>query len=700
MTGILGAFRPDAVAVIGASSDPERFGGRVFRYLQSRFVGSVYPINAVRASVGGISAFRSVTDAPPSSLAVVAVPAEDVEAQVRRCGEAGVQWVVVLASGFADAGGSGQVLQQRLLTAAHEAGVRIFGPNSVGIVNVANGLTATFASRLGAIDLRPGPLAVITQSGATGSALLSDLAAAGVPCGIFGHTGNEADVTVAELIEACASDPEIEVIAAYMETVRDPERLMTALRVAEEQLKPIVLLKAGSTPTGAVAAASHTGAMVRPDGALEALLSAHGVIQVHAGFEMVDVLQCLTLARRPPGDRTVIVTVSGGGGVMQADAAYSAGLDLPSAGPELRSALGTVLPPHASLGNPIDLTGAPIADPDMLERSLGAVDGSGQYDVLSLNFAAGERSASAFIATTADLARRSSSSVVVSWQGTDASVRQALARAGVPALSDPVRAIQAVAKVVHWAGHRRLNWPIGQGEPFHHDRASSPPHPTSKFLRAVPVDPEPLGVWLGQNGVPVVPTEYVSDPDHSRGAFERLGAATVAAKLVLAGHSHRTDMGGIRLGIASPDALERATRELLAVGASAASEGALPRVQVQPQLTGGHEVLVALRRDDTFGWMVVLGFGGILTEIVSQVRILPAGAGRPDFRAALGSLFDGRWVSHRRGLTVEDVEAVAELATQLSALAPSLDCTELELNPVIVKGGVARAVDWVAGTSR
>lgn len=693
------AFRPDAVAVIGASASPERFGGRVFEYLRHRFDGPVYPVNPGRTTVGGIRAYRSITDAPPSELAIVAVPAKDVEEQVQRCGEAGVPWAVVLASGFADAGEGGLALQDRLMAAARRSGVRIIGPNSMGIVNVANGLTATFASRLDAIELRPGRLAVVTQSGATGSALLSDLAAAGVPCGIFCHTGNEADVTASEVLESCAWDPDVKVIAAYMETVRDPERLMAALRAAQDASKPVVLLKAGVTPVGAAAAASHTGAIVRPEGALAAVLAAHHVIQVRAPYEMVDVIQCLTLARRPRGRRTVIVTVSGGGGVMQADAAHAAGLELPPTGPALRSELGSILPPHASIHNPIDLTGAPIADPGLLERALAAVDASGQYDVMALNYAAGERSASAFITTTAELARRSPSAMLVSWQGTDASTRQALARSGVPAFDDPVRAVRAVGKMVRWAKSHPSEF---VGHSMNPDRTDLATHPflSADSLISVPTNPESLGSWLARHGVTVVPTEYLTDPLQARDAFDRFGTNAVAAKLVLAGHAHRTDIGGVRLGLGSKDSLERATRELLAIGNDLAVGGETPRVQAQAQLAAGSEVLVGLRRDEEFGWMVIVGFGGVLTEIVAQVRILPAPADPAACRAAVRSLFGGRWVAHHRGLSGDDVDAVAELAARLSALAPRLDCTDLELNPVIVDKGIARAVDWVATTRR
>jgi acyl-CoA synthetase (NDP forming) len=682
---VLGA---GSVAVVGASDDPEQLGGRAFRYLRDRFSGAVHPVNPRRERVQGAAAFPTLADAPPVDLAVLAVPEARVAGAVADCAAAGVPWAVVFASGYADAGADGARRQEALVALADASGVRLVGPNTMGVVNFHTGLFATFASRLAEAVPRRGGLAVVSQSGAMGSAIMSDLAASEVPCGWFAHTGNEAEVTAADVLAAYAAEPEVRAIAAYLETVRDPHGLREALAAAAGRDLPVVVLKAGTTAAGAAAAASHTGALLGDDGALDAVLDAYGVLRVRSPGELVDVLRCLCLARRPRGRRVAVVTVTGGGGVLQADAASAGGLELPPAGPDLRARLGAILPAYASTANPFDLTGAPIADPVMLRDSLAAIDAGAGYDVVSLNFAAGERSASAFVDATAELASRSRATVVATWQGVDPATRRALASRGVPTFADPVRAMGAVSAVCRWAartGEARgdLPPPAGGGT------GDAPPGP-----EAVPTDAAPLGRWLAAHGVPVVPTVLVASPDEAPAAFREAGGGPVVAKLVAPGLSHRSDVGGVRLGIRTAGELVAAVEELLALARPAGAAGV--RVQVQPQERGGHEVLLGLRRDPRYGWMLALGFGGVLAEVVAEVRVLPAPAGEAACRRAVASLFTGRWVRHPRGLGTDGAHAVARLASHLSSLAPAMDCTELELNPVIVRGPRAVAVDWMA----
>lgn len=469
-TGLVNLFWPSAVAVVGATESTEQFGGRVFNYLRTGFSGDVYPVNPGHGTVQGVTAFSTPMDAPPCDVAVLAVRAEQVGQALRHCGEAGIRWVIVFASGFADAGPSGVARQDELLDEARAHGIRLIGPNSMGIVNFATGLAATFAARLGQIEPHPGGLALVSQSGATGSALLSDLAAAKVPCGLFCHTGNEADVTAAAVMHAFVQDPEVTVLGAYLETIRDPDILVEALAMAADADKPVVILKAGVSRAGAAAAASHTGALVQPDDAFDAVCAAYGVIRVRAPYELVDVLQCLALGRRPRGPRMAVVTVSGGGGVMQSDAADVAGLDVSPPAPALRHRLMEILPEYAGINNPFDLTGAPIANPPLLVETLAAVDQLGDYDIISLHYAAGERSSQAFVDATIDLAQRSASAVLVTWQGTEPDPLRQLATAGIPSFSDPHRAVAAMGRVVHraqWHAERNDDGPRAAGETGH-----------------------------------------------------------------------------------------------------------------------------------------------------------------------------------------------------------------------------------------
>jgi acetate---CoA ligase (ADP-forming) len=678
-----------AAVVVGASDDPQQFGGRAFRYLKEQFSGSVYPVNPRRTVVQGSPAFPTVGDAPAATLAVIALPAAHVAGAVEECGVAGIRWAVVFASGFSDVGPEGLRLQHELVQRARAAGVRIIGPNSMGIINVASGLAATFAARIADIELRAGGLAVVSQSGATGSALLSELAEAAVPCRYFVHTGNEADLTTADVLDAYADDPAVEVVAVYLETVRDPAAFTSSLAAAAGRGLPVVTLVAGTTPSGAAAAASHTGSLVQSDDALLAVLEAYGVLRVGSPSELVDVTKCLVVGPRPKGRRTAVVTLSGGGGVLQADAASACGLDLPSPSGNLRGRLAEVLPSFASSANPFDLTGAPVAQPAMLADSLEAIADSAEYDVISVVLAAGERAAAAFTDIVAGLASMSSASVIATWQGVDPTTLHALAARGVPTFGDPVRAVHALASVVRLSERPRVVEPVSGATP-----ADGPPG-------RVPRDAESLGGWLRLRGVPVAATMYLRTRSGVTAVPDVLGPGPYVAKLDVSGINHRSDIGAVRLGICSAETLARTVDELLELASRRTSDADLaaeaqPKVQVQRQEPPGHEVLVGLRRDEQFGWMLAVGFGGVLTEVVGEVAVVPAPASPDTCIRMIRSLFDGRWVTHRRGLGERGAEALASLASRVSALAPSMDCTELELNPVIVREGRAVAVDWMA----
>ncbi len=690
------ALGAEAVVVVGASEDSQQFGGRAFGYLRERFAGRVYPVNPRRTTVQGTAAFRTVGDAPHATLAVIALPAAAVPRAIEECGAAGIGWAVVFASGFADQGADGLRLQENLLRIAHDAGVRVIGPNSMGIVNVASGLAATFASRLGHVDLRPGGLALVSQSGATGSALLSDLVDSAVPCRYFVHTGNEADVGVSDVLLAYVEDPAVEVVVAYLETVRHPAAFTEALTAAARRDLPVVALVAGATPSGAAAAASHTGSLVQPHDALVAVLEATGVIRAGSPSELVDAAKCLALGQRPVGRRTAVVTVTGGGGVLQADAASVSGLELPAPSPDLRDRLRRSLPPFGSTANPIDLTGAPVTHPSILADAMAAIAESAEYDIVSLVLAAGERAAPALTDVAADFASRSP--LVVTWEGVDPSTRRALAERGVPTFADPVHAVRALAAVARSAAREVKAPPAATGVPA----ASTP--------ESVPRDLEGLGRWLSRHGVPVAPTVYLQTPAETALVPEVLGTGPYVAKLDFSGVLHRSDVGGVRLGIGSVDALTQVVADLLDLatdtrgteGASrkragdrdATSGGA--RVQVQRHVPARHETLIGLRRDDRFGWMLAIGYGGVLTEIVDEVAVVPAPASEATCGRMIGSLFGGRWVTHRRGLGKEGAAALAAVAATLSSLIGSIDCSELELNPVIVHEDSAIAVDWVA----
>ncbi|MFD0743533.1 CoA-binding protein [Phytohabitans flavus] len=355
-------LEPRSVAVVGASDEPGNLGGTAVRYLQKfKYAGDVWPVNPRRETVAGLPCFPSVSALPGTAdLAVIAVKAELVPGVVRSCAEAGIRHGVAWAGGFAEVGGEGSTRQRELADACQDTGFALLGPNCLGMINTSAGLTATFASFLAETDDLPaGPVSMVSQSGGMGTQTQALAARMGIGFRYMVNSGNEVGLTAADLISAFADDPGTSVIAAYLEGVRDGVRLRIAFEKARAAGKPVVVLMGGTAPASARAAGAHTAALVGGGRARRAVLAGHGVIQVDSLEELLDVVALLATTERhklPAGPGTAVVTFGGGGGVLAADQAATAGLTTPSLAPETVGRLREIAPPIAALSNPVDLT--------------------------------------------------------------------------------------------------------------------------------------------------------------------------------------------------------------------------------------------------------------------------------------------------------------------------------------------------------
>ncbi|MFI5427132.1 CoA-binding protein [Aeromicrobium sp. UC242_57] len=345
-------LNPSTIALIGASDDKSRLGGLVLNNLLKEFEGAITPVNPNRSEVQGVPAVSSIAsiDYVPD-LAVIASPAKTVVPAVQDCIERGVKGLIVISSGFAETGEEGRVLQDELVRMTTAAGVPMVGPDCVGVISLPSKMRASFVRLMG-IPMRAGATAVVSQSGAVGLSLFEQAQLCGVGSSYLATTGNEAGVTCAQLIEHVIDDDDVNVVLAYLEGIRDPDRLLAAGLRSAELGKPIVALKVGSSVSGGKAAVSHTGAMAVPDAMVDALLDRAGIIRVHSIRQMMDYAKAFAPGTRIGGKKTVILTGSGGTGVMMADAAESAGLDLAAPSPVLRPTLERLVPAIGSIANP------------------------------------------------------------------------------------------------------------------------------------------------------------------------------------------------------------------------------------------------------------------------------------------------------------------------------------------------------------
>ena len=450
-------FRPRSVAVVGASRDPAKIGGRIFRYVRDRgFEGSVYPVSPGTEPIQGTEPVPSLEALPaPADLVFVVVPAPEVPDAVRAAADRGCGACVVVSSGFAESGAAGAALQGRIEEVARTTDMRIVGPNCMGVMNPKLGLFGTFMSALDEVRLEAGNVALISQSGAFGTHAALLLRDRGLDLSLWCTTGNECDVDVADGIACAARDEDTEVIVAYLEGCRDPGRLDSALAVAAETRKPIVVLKAGRSAPGAAAARAHTAAEAGLDARYAEIFESRGVYRARTIEELVDVAGACAANAFPNGRRVGLMTISGGVGVVMADAAVEAGLDVAPMPAPVESELKAVLP-FAAARNPVDCTAQAFNDWSLFDLFLDAVARRGGYDSIVLFLAtvgANPAVMDPLIIRLEEIRKAHPNRVMALSLIIDDERRRHLERAGFLVFEDPTRAVNTVAALAHLGDH-------------------------------------------------------------------------------------------------------------------------------------------------------------------------------------------------------------------------------------------------------
>jgi acetate---CoA ligase (ADP-forming) len=690
-------FEPRSVAVVGASPDPARGGHRIVRNLLDHFGGQVYAVNPNAAEVLGLATYPTVAAIPGEvDLAVVFIPAAGIPAVVADCVAKGVRAVCIESGGFADAGGDGERLQRGLEALARSSNTRLWGPNCAGYVSTRPPLSTSFVVTPG---VKPGNVALVAQSGMMAAALLvqllsQDMLAVSKACSI----GNKCDVDESDLLEYLAGDGDTQVIACYLESVRNGPRFAAALDAAMRQA-PVVALMGGRTAGGARAALSHTGSVAGEASIVTGLLRQRGVTQVDDFMELVDLAGTLSiLPQRSAGPRVAVLTFSGAAGVVATDLFAGAGLHLADLGPDTLEQLAKLFPPWLEPSNPVDVwsTVELRGLEPTLEGSLSALLDDPGVDAVLLVGLAFEFFASADLARVTRSARTAGKPVVAWIFGEDQHLtiwRRELAASGIPAcrsLALAVRTLETLAR---------------RGEAL--DRlealeiaASSRPGPLDHSPAATDAMTWPDGPVIGESdakavlaahGVPVVPERRATSPGAAEAAARALGLP-VAVKLGGRGLAHKTELGGVALRLGGPAAVRRAASRLLETGRTAGVVDA--HVLVQPMVEGV-ELLVGARRDPAFGPLVVVGAGGVDVEALGDVavRLLPVTA--DDVRSMLAELRIAVALSGGRGRPPADIDAVvnAVLAVACCLDGAPADVTEIEVNPLMAgpegKGAVA-----------
>jgi acyl-CoA synthetase (NDP forming) len=677
-------LEPRSIAVIGASDAPGSLGGTVVRFLQRfGFPGPIWPVNPRRDSVAGLPCYPAPEALPePADLALLAVPAAAVLEVVRACAAAGIGHGIVWAGGFAEIGGEGSARQDALVAVCRETDFRLCGPNCIGIINVHLPMVASFASALLATDrLLAGNISMVSQSG--GMATVAQALAQEAGFG-FRHvisSGNEAVLTTADFIHALVRDGKTKVIAAYLEGVRDPEKLLLALAAAREAGKPVIMLKGGSTAASARAALAHTGALAGEERVWDAVLREHAVIRVHSQEELLDVALALSgtdLARLPAGTGVGTVTYGGGSGVLSSDQCSRVGLATPPLAPGSRERLQPLVPPIASIANPIDLTPEVYNQPSWLERlpqALEVIAADPGLDALLFQGGPMGQRLDAMIDAIRELHARAGKTVCVSWPFAPGEVRERLPEAGIPVFPEHARAIRAIA---HLARYRSA---LEQAP-----RAAASPSPAFDWAAYVK-NPAP-GTVVGEHachrilaaaGLPVPPGQLAAIMDEALAAARALGFP-VALKGIAPSVTHRAAAGLLALDLRSEADLQDAHRRL--AGRARQLDVELEGLYVQRMAKGGLELLVAAFSDPQFGVIVSCGAGGTLAEVLDDVVLGRAPVGEAEARHMLERL---RIMRHAARLEPQArPEAAAAFVAAFSQLAASAPWRRfvLEVNPI------------------
>jgi len=676
---------PRSVAVVGASQDQSKIGGAILATLRrGGFTGPIYPINPGSDEVQGLRSFSSVSAVgAPIDLAVIVVPPERVEATIVECANVGVKGVVVITSGFAEIGDAGRSVERRLVELVRGSGMRMVGPNCMGILNTdpAISLNATFAPGVPP----PGNVGMFSESGALGIVALDYARRRNLGLSSFISAGNRADVSPNDMLAYWAGDPRTAVIVLYLEGFGNP-RKFARIAPAVARNKPIVAIKAGRSAAGTRAAMSHSAALANLDVAVEALFEQAGVIRTNTFEEMFDVVTLLSTAPLLEGARIGVVTNAGGPGILFADACEARGLELPKFADETIARLRASLPSRAGFANPIDMTAS--ASPDDYEHTIAEVGADPNVDALAVIYVPPMVTRPVEIA--AAVARGAghlpnAKPLLAVFLTSDAAPAQLHTgpRGAIPSYSFPENAALALAAANRYAKWRRR--PRGEVLALGEFEASAIRSVVDRVLALGETQgwlaPNDLAVVLGAVGIDVAVAHECSAED-APAAAERLGFPVVA-KVIAPGVLHKSDVGGVIIGLKScaevATAVGSLRHRMIAIGAN------LEGVLLQREVSGGIEALVGVTTDPTFGSLIVCGTGGVTAEVYKDVAFRLHPVTDVDASEMLAGLRLSRLLDGYRGAPPGDREALKSVICKVSALVEVVpELAELDLNPVRV----------------
>ena len=666
LASLASLFKPKSVAVIGASTAPGKLGHDILANLKNGgFPGPLYPINPKAEEILGLKVYKAIADTPTApELAVVVIPAKIVAPTLEQCAAKGVKAAIVITGGFAEAGPDGERLQDELAQVVRQTGLRVIGPNCQGVNMPHEDLCASWP-----LITTKGRIAFASQSGTVGAAFLDMAAAEHLGVSGFVSLGNRVDVDEAEVLMYFNRDPHTQVIALYLEGVKRASYFLDALHEAE---KPVVILKAGRTLQGSKAAESHTKSMAGADAIYDALFRKYHVHRADTLEELFDFSKALAYLPKPKGRKLMITTSSGGAAILAIDAAEKSGLVVPEPNPILKERLREMLPAHCAVGNPVDLTGDAISAPGLYKQVMDKT--RDEYDSQVVIF--GDPIPGAFEQVTPG-----ASELVIYLGGADVEreERQKFYEAGIPVYPTPERGIKALAQ-------------FSRFEPRPAPAPARPKVTVPEGLRLLS-PPEAVSL-LAKAGIPAAAAPLALDADQAVALAQQFGYP-VAMKISSAMIAHKTDMGGVYLGLENADEVRQAYQEIMDATQLYERWATIDGVSISPMAKpGGLEVILGTITDPQYGTTLMFGLGGVNAEIYQDVAFCLLPADDAELEDMIRRVKGYPLLSGYRGQPPRDTKALLAAMKALAIFAgkhPELD--QIELNPLLLYTKGLFAVD-------
>lgn len=672
-------LNPRSIAIIGASMDLDKINGRPLRnLLEKGYGGKIYPVNPKYQDIAGLRCYPSVELLPEApDLAIVAVPAKAVLASIEALGQRGGRAAVIFSSGFGELGAEGKQAEQALARRAGELGVALCGPNCLGFINALDRVCATF-SQYADGETSSGSIAFVTQSGAFGTAIAALAKQRGLGLGYFINTGNQADLTASELMLAVVEDPRVRVMAGYLEGVTDGNVLVRLAKRCRALGKPLVLTKVGRKASGIRAAASHTGALAVEDTVFDAIIRQHGVLRARNEEQMLDMLEALSQSRSAQGNGLGIITQSGGAAVMMADRAEEVDLTVPVLTSATQARLGEVMPAFGAAGNPVDVTGQFVAQPELLRESVIAVmeDPNIHVGIVWLQLMTAH--VDVLVGIFKEIQEQVQKPFFVCWVAAPQRAREALQALGIPVFGAGERAVDAAGALARFHAYQTS----AQG------RQAVPPVPVADFSRYAVDGPQETTAaveWLKEIGVPMA-AAWLADTEDRAVDLWRRAAGPVALKIESPDITHKTEVGGVVLNLDDEAAIRSAYQSLRQRAIQALPGAHLKGVLVQAMSTGHLELVIGAQRDPAFGMVIMVGIGGVFVEVLKDVAFRQAPFDVAEGLDMLAELRATALLDGVRGKAGVDRRKIARVLSDVSAWAAGMEpvLAELDLNPVLV----------------